>query len=211
MMRKRLWRVKGVGYFPLIFLLFQQLWGPKNSPVKPQAYKWLMHVAALFSVWNSCAERFHGFWSYIGRYLDSLNYSFEIQGTHWILFEKKNFSLKSLNTTYFAWILLSAVSVLLCQQPFWFCLLFYFVWLKEFLPAGFKFQSDQLSKSSNYAKYQDRRSNHKYALCILCQSKPPRYMTAHNFLTVQQKANRRFGWKQMSSHCVLQKESLGSV
>lgn len=89
MMRKRLWRVKGVGYFPLIFLLFQQLWGPKNSPVKPQAYKWLMHVAALFSVWNSCAERFHGFWSYIGRCLDSLNYSFEIQGTHWILLKKK--------------------------------------------------------------------------------------------------------------------------
>lgn len=125
--------------------------------------------------------------------------------------KKKKFSLKSFNTTYFAWILLSAVSVLLCQQPFWFCLLFYFVWLNEFLPAGFKFQSDQLSKSSNYAKYQDRRSNQKYALCILCQSKPPRYMTAHNFLTIQQKANRRFGWKQMSSHCALQKESLGSV
>lgn len=200
MMRKRLWRVK----------LFQQLWGPKNSPVKPQAYKWLMHVAALFSVWNSCAERFHGFWSYIGRYLDSLNYSFEIQGTHWILFKKK-FIVKVVKYNVFRVNLLSAVSVLLCQQPFWFCLLFYFVWLKEFLPAGFKFQSDQLSKSSNYAKYQDRRSNHKYALCILCQSKPPRYMTAHNFLTVQQKANRRFGWKQMSSHCALQKESLGSV
>ena len=76
MTRKRLWR----GKWGRVFSLNEG--GPKNSPVKPQAYKWLMHVAALFSMWNSCAERFHGFWSYIGHCLDGLNYSFEIQGTH---------------------------------------------------------------------------------------------------------------------------------